>query len=142
MVEKITINPLQKYFKEVGIMANNTELLVALAQALGIDFPGVTQTQEEVKAPSEPLYIIYIGKKPRNVKAPSEPLYIIYIGKKPRNVKAPYIAINANGELSGFTEEADVLGKGTDKVGKFTMAEIEENFPQFNHEAFLVKVED
>lgn len=121
MVEKITINPLQKYFKEVGIMANNTELLVALAQAL--DFPGVTQTQEEVKAPSEPRYVIYIGKKPRNVKA-------------------PYIAINANGELSGFTEEADVLGKGTDKVGKFTMAEIEEKFPQFNHEAFLVKVED
>lgn len=104
-------------------MANNTELLVALAQALGIDFPGVTQTQEEVKTPSEPRYVIYIGKKPRNVKA-------------------PYIAINANGELSGFTEEADVLGKGTDKVGKFTMAEIEEKFPQFNHEAFLVKVED
>ena len=109
-------------------MANNTELLVALAQALGIDFPGVTQTQEEAQK-------VY-------PQAPSEPLYIIYIGKKPRNVKAPYIAINANGELSGFTEEADVLGKGIDKVGKFTMAEIEENFPQFNHEAFLVKVED
>lgn len=123
MVEKITINPLQKYFKEVGIMANNTELLVAIASALVIDLTDVTQTQEEVKAPSEPLYIIYIGKKPRNVKA-------------------PYIAINSNGELSGFTEEADVLGKGTDKVGKFTMAEIEENFPQFNHEAFLVRVED
>lgn len=128
MVEKITINPLQKYFKEVGTMANNTELLVAIASALGIDLTGVTQTQEEAQK-------VY-------PQAPSEPLYIIYIGKKPRNVKAPYIAINANGELSGFTEEADVLGKGTDKVGKFTMAEIEENFPQFNHEAFLVKVED
>lgn len=114
MVEKITINPLQKYFKEVGIMANNTELLIALAQVLGIELP------------TDFL----------------EPRYIIFIGKKPRNVKAPYIAINANGELSGFTEEADVLGKGTDKVGKFTMAEIEENFPQFNHEAFLVKVEE
>lgn len=123
MVEKITINPLQKYFKEVGNMANNTELLVAIAGALGIDLTGLSQGQEEVKAPSEPRYIIYIGKKPHNVKA-------------------PYIAINANGELSGFTEEADVLGKGTDKVGKFTMAEIEEKFSQFNHEAFLVKVED
>lgn len=123
MVEKITINPLQKYFKEVGIMANNTELLVAITGALGIDLTVLSQGQEEVKAPSEPRYVIYIGKKPRNVKA-------------------PYIAINANGELSGFTEEADVLGKGTDKVGKFTMAEIEEKFPQFNHEAFLVKVED
>ena len=128
MVEKITINPLQNYFKEVGIMANNTELLVAIASALGIDLTDVTQTQEETKV--------------EETKVPSEPLYIIYIGKKPRNVKAPYIAINENGELSGFTEEADVLGKGTDKVGKFTMAEIEEKFPQFNHEAFLVKVED
>ena len=115
--------PSTKYFKEVGIMADNKELLLTLAQALGIDFPGVTQTQEEVKTPSEPRYVIYIGKKPRNVKA-------------------PYIAINANGELSGFTEESDVLGKGTDKVGKFTMDEIKERFPQFNHEAFLVQVED
>lgn len=98
-------------------MANNTELLIALAQALGIDFQSA---QSEVT---------------------SEPRYIIYVGKKPRRVKAPYIAINANGELSGFTEEADVLGQGTDKIGKFTLAEIEERFPQFNHEAFLVKVE-
>lgn len=128
MVEKITINPLQKYFKEVGIMANNTELLVAIAGALGIDLTGLSQAQEE----AEKVY----------PQAPAEPRYIIYIGKKPRNVKAPYIAINVNGELSGFTEEADVLGTGTDKVGKFTMAEIEEKFPQFNHEAFLVKVED
>lgn len=104
-------------------MANNTELLVAIAGVLGIDLTDLSQGQEEVKAPSEPRYVIYIGKKPRNVKA-------------------PYIAINTNGELSGFTEEADVLGKGTDKVGKFTIAEIEEKFPQFNHEAFLVKVED
>ena len=102
-------------------MANNTELLIALAQALGVELPTTAQTEETV---------------------PAEPRYIIFIGKKPRNVKAPYIAINANGQLSGFTEEADVLGKGTDKVGKFTMAEIEERFPQFNHEAFLVKVED
>ena len=102
-------------------MANNTELLIALAQALGIELPTAPQTEEVV---------------------PSEPRYIIFIGKKPRNVKAPYIAINADGQLSGFTEEADVLGQGTDKVGKFTMAEIEEKFPQFNHEAFLVKVED
>ena len=104
-------------------MADNKELLLNLAQALGIDLTGASQEQEEVKAPSEPRYIIYIGKKPRNVKA-------------------PYIAINANGELSGFTEESDVLGKGTDKVGKFTKAEIEEKFPQFNHEAFLVQVQD
>ena len=27
-------------------------------------------------------------------------------------------------------------------VGKFTMDEIKERFPQFNHEAFLVQVED
>ena len=101
-------------------MANNTELLIALAQALGVELPTASQTEETV---------------------PAKPRYIIFIGKKPRRVKAPYIAINANGELSGFTEEADVLGKGTDKVGKFTMAEIEERFPQFNHEAFLVKVE-
>lgn len=100
-------------------MANNTELLIALAQALGVELPTTAQTE---------------------VTVPSEPRYIIFIGKKPRNVKAPYIAINANGQLSGFTEEADVLGQGTDKVGKFTMAEIEEKFPQFNHEAFLVKV--
>ena len=99
-------------------MANNTELLIALAQALGIELPSAPQTE-----------------------VTSEPLYIIYVGKKPRRVKAPYIAINANGELSGFTEEADVLGQGTDKFGKFTLAEIEERFPQFNHEAFLVKVE-
>lgn len=99
-------------------MANNTELIIALAQALGIELPTV------------------------KTEVSSEPLYIIYVGKKPRRVKAPYIAINADGQLSGFTEEADVLGHGTEKIGKFTMAEIEERFPQFNHEAFLVKVED
>lgn len=76
------------------------------------------------------------------VEAPAEPeveKFIIYIGKKPRNVKAPYIAINADGQLSGFTAEADVLGECTDRVGKFTIEEIEEKFPQFNHPAFLVK---
>lgn len=73
-------------------------------------------------------------------KVDAEERYIIYVGKKPRRVKAPYIAINADDQLSGFTEEADVLGYGTDKVGKFTKAEIEERFPQFNHEAFLVPV--
>ena len=114
--------PSTKYFKEVGIMADNKELLFALSQALGIDLTGA-QDKEEVKAPSEPRYIIFIGKSPRKVKA-------------------PYIAINASGELSAFTEESDVLGKGTDKVGKFTMDEIKERFPQFNHEAFLVQVED
>lgn len=114
--------PSTKYFKEVGIMADNKELLLTLAQALGIDLTGA-QDKEEVKAPSEPRYIIFVGKSPRKVKA-------------------PYIAINASGELSAFTEEADVLGQGTDKVGKFTKAEIEEKFPQFNHEAFLVQVED
>ena len=103
-------------------MADNKELLLTLAQALGIDLSGA-QGQEEAKAPSEPSYIIFVGKSPRKVKA-------------------PYIAINASGELSAFTEEADVLGKGTDKVGKFTMDEIKERFPQFNHEAFLVQVED
>lgn len=104
-------------------MADNKELLLNLAQVLGIDLTGASQEQEEVKTPSEPLYIIYVGKSPRRVNA-------------------PYIAINAKGELSTFTEEADVLGKGTDKVGKFTMDEIKERFPQFNHEAFLVQVED
>lgn len=102
-------------------MANNTELLIAIAQLLGVELPNAPQAEATV---------------------PAEPRYIIFIGKKPRNVKAPYIAINANGELSGFTEEADVLGHGTDNIGKFTMAEIEEKFPQFNHEAFLVQVED
>lgn len=114
--------PSTKYFKEVGIMADNKELLLTLAQSLGIDLTGA-QDKEEVKAPSEPRYIIFVGKSPRKVKA-------------------PYIAINASGELSAFTEESDVLGKGTDKVGKFTMDEIKERFPQFNHEAFLVQVED
>ena len=95
-------------------MANKKELFISLAQELGIELP------------TDFL----------------EPRYIIFIGKKPRNVKAPYIAINSQGQLSGFTEEADVLGKGTDKVGKFTMDEIKERFPQFNHEAFLVQVED
>jgi hypothetical protein len=114
--------PSTKYFKEVGIMADNKELLLTLAQALGIDLTSA-QGKEEVKAPSEPRYIIFVGKSPRKVKA-------------------PYIAINASGELSAFTEESDVLGKGTDKVGKFTMDEIKERFPQFNHEAFLVQVED
>lgn len=114
--------PSTKYFKEVGIMADNKELLFTLAQALGIDLTGA-QDKEEVKAPSEPRYIIFVGKSPRKVKA-------------------PFIAINASGELSAFTEESDVLGKGTDKVGKFTMDEIKERFPQFNHEAFLVQVED
>lgn len=92
----------------------NVELIVALAQAMGVEIPSAQSTEDK---------------------------YIIYVGKKPRNVKAPYIAINANGELSGFTKEADVLGHGTDKIGKFTLAEIEERFPQFNHEAFLVKVD-
>ena len=80
-------------------------------------------------------------QEPR-VEALQEPRYIIYIGKKPRNVKAPYIAINADGQLSGFTEEADVLGHGTDRIGKWTMAEIEEKFPQYNHEYFLILVEN
>lgn len=71
--------------------------------------------------------------------AVAEQRYIIYIGKKERNVKAPYIAINADGQLSGFTEEADVYGHGTDRIGKFTLAEIEECFPQFNHPAFLIE---
>lgn len=121
MVEIITLNHLQNKFKEVSKMANNTELLIALVKTWGVDLPSAPQTENT---------------------APAEPLYIIYVGKKPFRVKAPYIAINANGELSGFTEEADVLGYGTDKIGKFTLAEIEERFPQFNHEAFLVKVED
>ena len=73
-------------------------------------------------------------------KVGTEERYNIYVGKEPRLVKAPYIAINADGQLSGFTEEDDVLGYGTDKIGKFTKAEIEERFPQFNHEAFLVPV--
>lgn len=72
-------------------------------------------------------------------KVGTEERYNIYVGKAPRLVKAPYIAINADGQLSGFTED-DVLGYGTDKIGKFTKAEIEERFPQFNHEAFLVPV--
>lgn len=92
----------------------NVELIVALAQAMGVEIPSAQSTEDK---------------------------YIIFVGKKPRNVKAPYIAINENGELSGFTEEADVLGHGTDKIGKFTLTEIEERFPQFNHEAFLVKVD-
>ena len=92
----------------------NVELIVALAQAMGVEIPSAQSTEDK---------------------------YIIFVGRKPRRVKAPYIAINANGELSGFTEEADVLGHGTDKIGKFTLAEIEERFPQFNHEAFLVKVD-
>lgn len=92
----------------------NVELIVALAQAMGVEIPSAQSTEDK---------------------------YIIFVGKKPRHVKAPYIAINANGELSGFTEEADVLGHGTDNIGKFTLAEIEERFPQFNHEAFLVKVD-
>lgn len=92
----------------------NVELIVALAQAMGVEIPSAQSTEDK---------------------------YIIFVGKKPRRVKAPYIAINVNGELSGFTEEADVLGHGTDKIGKFTLAEIEERFPQFNHEAFLVKVD-
>lgn len=92
----------------------NVEIIVALAQAMGVEIPSAQSTEDK---------------------------YIIFVGKKPRRVKAPYIAINANGELSGFTEEADVLGHGTDKIGKFTLAEIEERFPQFNHEAFLVKVD-
>ena len=92
----------------------NVELIVALAQAMGVEIPSAQSTEDK---------------------------YIIFVGKKPRRVKAPYIAINANGELSGFTKEADVLGHGTDKIGKFTLAEIEERFPQFNHEAFLVKVD-
>ena len=73
-------------------------------------------------------------------KVDTEERYIIYVGKKPRRVKAPYIAINADGQLSGFTEEADVLGYGTDKIGKFTKAEIKECFPQFNYKDFLVPV--
>lgn len=92
----------------------NVELIVALAQAMGVEIPSAQSTEDK---------------------------YIIFVGKKSRRVKAPYIAINVNGELSGFTDEADVLGHGTDKIGKFTLAEIEERFPQFNHEAFLVKVD-
>lgn len=43
--------PSTEYFKEVGIMADNKELLLTLAQALGIDLTGA-QDKEEVKAPS------------------------------------------------------------------------------------------
>lgn len=75
------------------------------------------------------------------VESLQETRYIIYIGKKPRNVKAPYIAINADGQLSGFKEEADVLGHGTDRIGKWTMSEIEEKFPQYNHDYFLILVD-
>lgn len=74
------------------------------------------------------------------VTEPQEDKYVIFIGKKERKVKAPYIAINCDGQLSGFTEEADILGHGSDRVGKFTLAEIAERFPQFNHEHFLVKI--
>lgn len=79
------------------------------------------------------------GTVTKTVTEPEVDKYIIYIGKKPRNVKAPYIAINADGQLSGFTAEVDVLGEGTDKVGKWTLEEIEEKFPQFNHPDLLVK---
>lgn len=96
------------------------QLVQALASTLGIE---TTTIQDVVPASTV-----------------AEQKYIIYIGKKERNVKAPYIAINADGQISGFTEEADVLGRGTDHIGKFTLAEIEERFPQFNHPAFLVEV--
>lgn len=96
------------------------QLVQALASTLGIE---TTTIQAAVPASTV-----------------AEQKYIIYIGKKERNVKAPYIAINADGQISGFTEEADVLGRGTDRIGKFTLAEIEERFPQFNHPAFLVEV--
>lgn len=95
------------------------QLVQALASTLGIE---TTTIQAVVPA-----------------SAVAEQKYIIYIGKKERNVKAPYIAINADGQLSGFTEEADVYGHGTDRIGKFTLAEIEERFPQFNHPAFLIE---
>lgn len=101
---------------------DNKEILTVVASLLGVDLEDVLSSDAMASKPSEPRYIIYVGKKPRNVKA-------------------PYIAINADGQLSGFTEEADVLGEGTDRIGKWTKAEIEEKFPQFNHEAFLVEVD-
>lgn len=96
------------------------QLVQALASSLGIE----TTTTIEAVVPAS---------------AVAEQRYIIYIGKKERNVKAPYIAINADGQISGFTEEADVFGHGTDRIGKFTLAEIEARFPQFNHPAFLIE---
>lgn len=101
---------------------DNKEILTVVASILGVDLKDVLSSDAMASKPAEPRYIIYVGKKPRNVKA-------------------PYIAINADGQLSGFTEEADVLGEGTDRIGKWTKAEIEEKFPQFNHEAFLVEVD-
>lgn len=105
-------------------MADNKDILLAIAHSLGVDLTSVAAEKEE------------------EIKTHPEPRYIIYIGKSPRKVKAPYIAINANGEISAFTEESDILEGESDKVGKFTITEIEERFPQFNHEAFLVKVEE
>ena len=110
-----------------------TKQLDTIAQAVSSAVVSAVEALQEprVEALQEP-----------RVEALQEPRYIIYIGKKPRNVKAPYIAINADGQLSGFTEEADVLGHGTDRIGKWTMAEIEEKFPQYNHEYFLILVEN
>ena len=104
-----------------------TEQINAIAQAVAT----AITTVSEVATVPDVAPVPYVATEER---------YIIYVGKKPRRVKAPYIAINADGQLSGFTDEADVLGQGTDKIGKFTKAEIEERFPQFNHEAFLVPV--
>lgn len=96
-------------------------------------------TKQEIKVIITEVLASVLGQE-EEVHVAAEPRYIIYVGKKERNVKAPYIAINADGQLSGFTYEADVLGQGTDRIGKWTKAEIEERFAKFNHPDFLVEV--
>lgn len=72
-------------------------------------------------------------------EAPKEPLYTVYIAKKGTNVKYKYVGINNRGLIAAFSEEADVLGTGTDSIGKYPLSWIEENYPQFAKEPFLVK---
>lgn len=69
-------------------------------------------------------------------------LYTIFLGKKEGKFSYPYIAINKYGKLRGYSSLDDIQGNGTDKIGKFTLEEIEERFPQFNSAYFLVPIID
>lgn len=74
------------------------------------------------------------------VEDDDEPLYTVFIGEKEGNFKYPFLALNAEGKIRGYSEWEDIIGKGTDKIGKFTLDEVREIAPQFANNYFLIEL--
>lgn len=70
----------------------------------------------------------------------NEPLYTVFIGEKEGNFKYPFLALNAEGKIRGYSEWEDIIGEGTDKIGKFTLDEVHEIAPQFANNYFLIEL--